>query len=541
MKIILQSIAIGLLACLSVKAQEFKESVEPLSKKAIKGHLYDISRDESGKSFVTYKMKVDKSSEEVAFEEYSFDKDLKFLGSKDTQEKKEMKSDVEATSFVAYVGGTTSFDVLSMKLKLQKLVVQKQWVHEKQGYKTKKVISRENIKPKNDDGKVYLGYASYESSRPSEPDLFVLAKAESKDKGQADKFRVVLFSTDLEIKETLLELEGSHSLVFCTQLTSDDVVAVFAPNVTGPDPSKYVYFKFDIRGKILGRTEFKSPATALLITSAYEKDGSMYFFGTSTKSNECFNRVFNEYAPIYNPGYTEGGNNKLDFKWQKSLEEKMDNFHILKFSDNKLAFASTTPVADFKSKFRPAVGDKGATPYKGRRFFVESFVVTANEDYLIAGQLMGSVSMGTGNKVDSYEDVVCFHFDKTGALKAQYGLGKLNNDKKSEIFDMMQNFYLSPDGKSAYWEVMEVKGIKGYEGFLEAYYGVPSFYPLYYPRLGKIDLTNSTVGAFKTMGDGKYFLKRNFIRQQDATENSVTYFGHDDDFKSLWVGKMLMQ
>lgn len=84
MKIILQSIAISLLACLSVQTQEFKESVEVLSKKAVKGHLYDISRDESGKSLVTYKMKIDKSSEEVTFEEYSFDKDLKFLGSKDS-------------------------------------------------------------------------------------------------------------------------------------------------------------------------------------------------------------------------------------------------------------------------------------------------------------------------------------------------------------------------------------------------------------------------------------------------------------------------
>lgn len=37
-------------------------------------------------------------------------------------------------------------------------------------------------------------------------------------------------------------------------------------------------------------------------------------------------------------------------------------------------------------------------------------MVTENKILLIAGQLMGSVSMGTGNKVDSYEDVVCFSF-----------------------------------------------------------------------------------------------------------------------------------
>ena len=106
---------------------------------------------------------------------------------------------------------------------------------------------------------------------------------------------------------------------------------------------------------------------------------------------------------------------------------------------------------------------------------------------------------------------------------------------------MQQNFYLAADGKSVFWEILEVKGVKGYEDFLDAYYDNPSFYPLYFPRVGKIDLTNNTLGAFKVMGDQKYFLKRNFTSYFNKSNNSVTYFGHDEDYTKIWIGKMKMQ
>ncbi len=541
MKKIIISSAILFIAVVTAKAQDIKEVVEPLSKKSAKGYMYDITKDESGSIHITYKTKGDKKSEEVFYEEYTFDKDLKFVNAKDVQEKKEQKEDVTRTYFQAYVGGSSSFDVLSMKMKLSKVVQLNTWDHEKQKYVVKKTISRETVKPRNDDGKVYYGYASYSSTDETKSDIVAIAKVESKDKKIADKFLFLTMNDQLEVKEEPMELNGSYSLVFCDHLTNDDVVAVFAPNKGAADVSAYVYFQFDIEGKLKNRVEFKSPSSALLLTAAYENGGNVYFFGTSPKTKDPFEEVFKEYAPIYNPGSNADGNNLKDIKWRKSLDEKMENFHLLKFSGNQLAFASTTPVSEFKSKFKPAPGDKDASPYKGKRFSIENFFVTANEDYLIAGQLMGRISMGTGNKVDSYEDMVCFQFDKTGNLKAQYGVGKLNTDKKSEIFEMMQNFYLAADGKSVYWVILEVKGVKGYEGFIDAYNGVPTFYALFFPRVGKIDLSNSSVSAIKTLGNEKYFLRRYFTSMFDKTENSVTYFGSDDDQKNLWIGKMIMQ
>lgn len=536
--IYLPIIALTLTANFAI-AQEFKESVQALSSKTQKGYMYDVTKDESGNMDVTFKMKVDKKSDDVSFEKYSFDKNVKFIKTSIANEQKENRLDITRTFLNIYVGGTSSFDVLSMKLKINKVEQLKTWNHEKQVYVFKKTISDETVKPKNDNGKVYYGYASYSSLDDSKSDVFNLVKTESKDKKQADKFLILSINDNLELKEKPLDLNGSYSLVFCQHMVNDNIVAIFAPNKGMNDVSNYVYYEFDIDGNVKNKVEFKSPASALLITAAYEKEGDIYFFGTSIKSKDSFDEVFHEYAPIYNPGAS--GSNKLDFKWQKSSQEEMDFFHLLKFKNNKLALATATPVSDFKSKFKTAPGDKGASVYKGKKFFIESFFVTDSEEYLVAGQLTSSVSMGMGNPTDSYEDILCFHFDKSGSLKAQYGIGKMNNDKKSEIFDMNQRFYPSSDGKSLYWELMEIKGVKGYETFLDAYYGAPTFYPLYFPRMAKIDLSNATLGPIKALGEGKYFIKRNFPKRFDQAEKSVTYIGLDEDGENLWLGKILLE
>lgn len=524
----------------NVEAQEITENVQSLSSKAQKGYMYEVSKAEDGSNEIIFKMKTDKKSEVLTFEKYSFDSNLKFINSSEIQEVKEQNEDIERTTFYAYVGGKTSFDALSMKLKINKQVVLKKWNHEKQLYVTKKILSDENIKPKNDNGKVYYGYASYVSSDDTKSDVFTLAKVDSKDKKLADQFMVLMINDQLELKENILELEGAYSLVFCSKISGDDVVMVFAPNKNQSDATKYVYFRFDILGNLKNRISFTSPASALLITAAYDQGDAVYFFGTSKKSTKTFEEVFNEYASIYNPAVSAYGDSYLYLKWRKALEEDMDYFNFIKFKANQLDFVSTTPVAEFKEKFKTAPGDKGASVYKGKNFFTERFFVTDAEDYLIAGQLIGSVNMGMGNPVDTYEDIVCFHFGKTGNLKAQYGIGKMNKDKKSEIFDMSQKFYLSPDGQSIYWELMEIKGFKGYESFVDAYYNHSSWYAMYFPRIAKINLATNSLESVKVLGGEKYYLKRHFSGTYNQAENSITYIGLDEDFKQLWIGKMVM-
>ena len=531
-------IAIAAMSFASVTAQDAKETVQDLSKKAVKGFMYDASKDANGVS-ITYKIKGDKKADAAFFEKYTFDASLKLADDKEVSVPKEDREDYEQTVYYASVGGCSSFDILSMKLKLTKSVRLKTWSHESQKYIVKKYISSETIKAKNDDGKVYYGYATYMPSDEKNAKIFTLAKVESKDKGVADKFYILFFDDKLEIKETAVPLTGSYTLVYSSQIANDDVILVFAPQKGNGDVSKYIYFQYDISGTLKNKVEFASPAPAMMLTASYSKDGNVFLCGSSIKSKGPYDEEFKEYAPIENPCFKEG-NNKLDMRWIKASEQKMDNFHILQFRNDQLVFASTVPISEFKSKFKTAPHGKGADPYKGKKFDITKFYVTQNGDFLIAGQLTGTVHMGASNVVKSYEDIVCLHFDKSGGLKAQYGVEKLNNDKKSEIFGMNQNFYPSADGKSIYWEILEVKGEQGYADFMDAMNGNTSYYSRYFPRIGKIDLDATSVSDFKILGEQKYFLNKHFTGVYDEKQKEMLYIGHDAKFKKLWLAKVAL-
>jgi len=367
--------------------------------------------------------------------------------------------------------------------------------------------------------------------------------------------------------EKPLDLNGSYSLVFTEQMSNQDVLMVFAPNKGEPDITKYVYYQFDIAGNLKNRVEFKSPASALLISAAYERDGNIYFFGTSKKSTNSFIEVFNQYASIFNPGGngTKGknGNNMLDVKWRESLREEMDFFHLLKFSGIQLMFATTTSVAESLSKFKTAPGDQKATAYDGKKFFIENFFITSSGDYLVAGQLINNVSLGISVPYDICRDIICFQFDKVGNFKAQYGISKLKSVQSyTESMNMYQAFYPSSNSTDLYWELMEPEGYEGGalmspdfgrsaarsplrsfvggSGMITS--GVPNSgisYLTYFPRFVKINLSNTSLGEVNVLGNQKYFLRQGGIF--DKIENSITYIGHDKKRENLWIGKMLLK
>lgn len=520
------------LLSVAINAQEIKQVVQPLSAKASGGHLYNMT-SENGTIDVIYQMKLNKKSDVLSFESYKFDADLKFKGEEPFTETKQQKPDRQQVYFVAYVGGTTSFDILSQKLKISKETRDEYWNYRKQTYMTRKVISRETVRPKNDLGKTYNAYAGFwEYGDGGISNGLIIAKADSKGKGQK-QYLLLVMDNNLDLKEVPLDLEGAHTLVYAAQVTDKEIAMIFAPDKGASDVTAYTYYLYDIYGNQKNKVSFKSPASALLVTAAYSKDGDVYFFGTSKKSTDAFSKVFSEYSPIYNPGALTSkmpGANYLDVKWRDCQKQKMENFHLLKFSGNQLAMATTVPVSMFKTKFKTAPGDKGASVYQGKKFAIENFYITPSGDFLVAGQLTSSAFFGLENRFDAYQDVVCFHFDKEGNFKAQFGVGRANEDKASEIFDMQQNFYPSSDGSSLYWVLYEVKGNKDW------YTGIPS--PVYYPRVTKIDLSAESLSPVKVLGEGKYFLS-DFGSQLDKADNSLLLVGSDLKEKNLWLGKII--
>ena len=142
MKITLILVIFCVFTVISAYAQEFTENVQPLSDKAQKGQIYEVNKDDKGNCNVTYRMKLDKKSEVVSYEQYNFDKNLKFIGASDIKVNKENNPDIERTYYSAYVGGT-GVAALRVTLKLNKDVALETW-----NQKNKGIRSRNGFRPK---------------------------------------------------------------------------------------------------------------------------------------------------------------------------------------------------------------------------------------------------------------------------------------------------------------------------------------------------------------------------------------------------------
>jgi len=528
-----------------LRAQTIKEAVQPLSKKAHKGYVDDTSIDANGIN-VLYKISGDKNKDELFYESYTFDKDLKFLEVKAANEPKiESKPDRERTFMSAWVGGGTSFDILSMKLRVNIRKVNQSWDYKKQRYVSdKKPISDETVKLKNEGGKAYYGVDQYRSDETG--DFIVLAYYETKDKKNPRQFVLLTITFEGEVTEKPLDINGAYSMVYCAEVSEDtpgkpvgkqDFVLVTAPMEGNGDPSNYVYLHYDIKGTLKNKVEFKSPSPHLLINSIDVKDGEVFFSGLSTKGTDPYGEVFKDYMPIENPYYSGGGANAQMDRYNKAASEEMDNVHFLKFSGNKLQFASTAPISEFKAKMKTAPSEKSGKLYKGKKFGVQSFEVTPANEYLLTGQLISMVNIGGLQNPDfrtAYGDIVCLHFDAKGNLKAQYAVDKVFEDKKSEIFSMPQRFYVSADGKYAYWEIMEVMGTTDYASWSDAYNGRKRFIARFFPRITRIDLEKATLSDFKYPGNKKFFVYRDGYYFNSNT-STRTFIGRDEDNENLWV------
>jgi len=531
--VLVQVLFFSVFVPVSAFAQEIKEVVQPLSKNASQGILFSVNKDDAGNLDVGYRMKLDKKKNEIIYEYYMFDKNLKFIKSEKENESKEKFPNRQKDYFSAYIGGTTSFDILSQKLKIYQVTKEEYWNYSSQRYETKKILSQKTIKPKNDNGKTYNAYADFwEYTDAGISQGLIIAKVEEKGSSQK-QYLLLKYDAMSDLSEISLDLQGAYTLVYAGKVENDDVVMVFAPNKGSADLTKYVYYRYDIEGNQKNKSVFTSPASALLISAIKEKGGDVYLFGTSEKTNDAYEKVYSEYSPIYNPGAMTAkmkGANYKDEVWRKCFNKSMDYFHLLKFSGNQLVFASKVQVKDLKSKFKTAPKDKGATMYKGKKFNLQNFYITPSGDYLVAGQLTGSEFYWIENQFDSYDDIVCFQFAKNGDFKVQYGVGRFMDNKDSKLYPLEQYFYPSQDGKTIYWLLLEPKVYKN--SYADWYYGMGSSI-VTFPRIAVMDLASESLLKINNLGNGKYFL--NGKSQILEGNQNLLLVGGDAGGKNLWL------
>ncbi|MFT7590609.1 MAG: DNA-binding beta-propeller fold protein YncE [bacterium] len=153
---------------------------------------------------------------------------------------------------------------------------------------------------------------------------------------------------------------------------------------------------------------------------------------------------------------------------------------------------------------------------------------------------------------DAYKDLVMFHFDNQGQLKAQYGIKRDKNNKWSKSILTPQDVALSGDGKSLYWTYGELKGMRqGVEiggGLLELTGGstLSKSKLLYYPAVARIDLEAGTIGDFVPLGadeNGKqiYYTNPEFPSLMSPDRTNLTFIGESKNGKTIWLGRMNLE
>lgn len=547
---------LSMLACtLSLQAQNnYVEKTIPLSKSACKGYMYDCEFSESGDMKVVFKYS-DKKKE--LYETYSVDNSLGNVNQKTDEtikDKSIVKEDYSTTGIYASIGGSNSFDVLSTKLKLFKVTYNYAWNKNKQRY-NRSVANREKVVIKNVDDRSYEGFIDFGNS--SNGELMVLTGVTNK---KEKNFYLLNVKPDLSFNEIPVKLDGNHSLVYaCTiqknitdednefDISKADMIFIFAPNNKEADTKKYTYLRVNNTCKIIDQYTFAAPSPNLIITEAKLLDnGNVMLFGAYTKTDKAFEYTFGEYGPITSPGYIatdNAGNQNLRMsKYNRNLEgNKMVAMVVMNMKQGGVEWTRDIPVKDIEAKLKKAPEQKKAPVYNGKSFKIQEFVVAPNGDLLVSGQLTGT-SLVAGNFAKTYKELICFHFDKTGELKAQYGYEPESiDDKNNTIFQIQQDFIAAADGKNVYWVVLENKSEKGYADFWDAYNGVQTFYPVYYPSIVKINTETASISNMEELGKRKYRLNKDFTYFLSKKTNTLTFVGRDKDNKNLWLCNYKMQ
>lgn len=530
---------------------QLTEKTHAISKKSLKGYLFELSMNDAGNIEVIYYISMGKK--QSGYEIYEFDKSLNFLGVKELAERKtRYKEKPTKTYKVVYatVGGGSSFNILSTKVNLHTATYTAVWDFERQVYKTKKSDVK-NVKAKNVDNETYNGNVSF---RDNNGNLLLLATSTKTKEGKAKRkeFSLLRVGQNLDIQDIPIEFDVEHSLVYSFVVnngkttedsddpeyldTGKDMVFIFSPNEG--NMSEYTWLQMDVEGKVTHRMKIDAPGNVMAVTAHnVTADGTVYLCALTSTIKKSYDGVIGDYTPIENPHYLKYGtpNYRMETYERKMEKFKFESFTTLKIKNGKLLWINSTPINDFKSKLVTPPNQKKGYSYDGKRFVVNSFLILPDESFLISGQIKIPV-FKQEPKNYKYTDVICLRIDKQGKLIAQFSYKPGSfSDKEAGYFAIPQQFILGKDNKNLYWVNYEIKTTKkSYSSFSAYYYNQTSIISAnYYPAIGKIDLNNNTLSNFEIVGKGKFYVNRPDFSLTLPGTNSRVYLTEDKKGKIM--------
>lgn len=551
---------------------------ESLNKNSYLGHVGIHPEDQT--TVLEY---VQKKPGKTLFQSYHFDENLNFV--EETQESYNIGQEV--TDLIAEI--KNSFDWFSNKYQGEtytvnrlsidpgwggKIIIrQYEYIYafgwESGQYRPKvQQIDKTELKGAKAE-KIYL-YDWVQNNETGEAFMIVGVKSPkgSKIKHQhARKFQIVKVKPDLDIEylETI-SFEYNMAINFKRVLTNelpeetydlgddiyvaDDIskgklAVVFSPiksligkKTNSPEPDGHTLVLINSDGAIEKKINYKAPVSGWVIEDFILSDdgNDIYLYGPA-KENEYINKLMPVNSPL------TGRDDIKDIKWK--------SFQLMKISNNEKVWIKDTDLKEFKANVVTPPSQKRSPEYKGKKFTKSAHFVTPDGQIFIAGQNYTTKKV-TKNEVtvkviDAYKDLVMFHFDDKGQLKAQYGVRRDKMNRHSKTFPTPQDMYVSEDGSSLYWIYGEIKGFRGgfaFASFAGANIGTLSKSKLlYYPAVAKVDLAKGSIDDFVMMGqdeDGKqlYYTNPDFSYVLSPDNRSLTFVGENKAGTEIWLGRM---
>ena len=566
-----------------------------VSRKAKNGYLAHIETDaEKGTIDMIYVLSST-TKHKIKYEIYTYDKDLNLINTiQDEEFVDKVKSrwkwfNFKGESFVT--NSLTASSDLTGKLVFRKKQTTGNWVWLTGTY-YRRIKQLEKVKPKTEDNMKYYFTSAYEIERDSSV-LVIAGKPEKKTHNETMFFDIMSCDNEVNISTVdKIDFPYPQRIVFSAPLQDDnanasnddlprDWVVVFAPSGlynkdSDPKPTNYTYVRISTKGKVLEKFSFDSPSNGWRVLGAYEKDNSVFLYGSAITKNpakDYSNDVFKNLQMVATTSASalekEEENNsgsgilggisaissmgsKDNGKSQDEVDAPLDelkytNIQIGKITNSKFEFMSSPDIEEFEKKQAKPADQKKYITFDGKKFEINGINISSSGDIFVSGQ-----DFTNSKKGRIYKGVYMFQFEANGNLKKNYGV-KLDQSKKSSFFNkspLTSDMYIahnsireSIDKKSLYWLIKDVKSIREESNSsfvsLSTVRVKTTWTPLYQYEYGNINIANGELSEFKGFGDSE---KKEFYLFQNTgsyqMDNYLYFFSETLNGNKILLSRM---
>ncbi len=566
-----------------------------VSRKAKNGYLAHIETNaEKGTIDMIYVLSST-TKHKIKYEIYTYDKDLNLINTiQDEEFVDKVKSrwkwfNFKGESFVT--NSLTASSDLTGKLVFRKKQTTGNWVWLTGTY-YRRIKQLEKVKPKTEDNMKYYFTSAYEIERDSSV-LVIAGKPEKKTHNETMFFDIMSCDNEVNISTVdKIDFPYPQRIVFSAPLQDDnanasnddlprDWVVVFAPSGlynkdSDPKPTNYTYVRISTKGKVLEKFSFDSPSNGWRVLGAYEKDNSVFLYGSAITKNpakDYSNDVFKNLQMVATTSASalekEEENNsgsgilggisaissmgsKDNGKSQDEVDAPLDelkytNIQIGKITNSKFEFMSSPDIEEFEKKQAKPADQKKFITFDGKKFEINGINISSSGDIFVSGQ-----DFTNSKKGRIYKGVYMFQFEANGNLKKNYGV-KLDQSKKSSFFNkspLTSDMYIahnsireSIDKKSLYWLIKDVKSIREESNSsfvsLSTVRVKTTWTPLYQYEYGNINIANGELSEFKGFGDSE---KKEFYLFQNTgsyqMDNYLYFFSETLNGNKILLSRM---